>query len=308
MAQILPPPPTGETYGTFPWLDWFHKLRLYISQTGALPWSVIDFTGSSIADIADTDHSKLDLLQGGSAGQYYHLTSAQHTDLLDGGESSLHYHTSAPTFNVGNVAGGNYIEIEADGTIEFHGNATVWDDLRIEPVIKAVGINDPTFTKWFDNGSGSRGVYVYNFSDEITANQKELFFTIELPHGWKEGTTIYPHIHWIPNSNGTSQRPVFGFEYTWSEKGSVFGNTAIIYTDTLSPNDANLVQYKHYVSRVAAGITPSSSQNEFSSILIGRLFRFSGDASDTFTGICGVLHIDFHYESDTLGSRTVDTK
>lgn len=39
-------------------------------------------------------HNDLSGLQGGTAGEYYHLTAARHTDLTDGGDSTLHYHAT----------------------------------------------------------------------------------------------------------------------------------------------------------------------------------------------------------------------
>ena len=194
----------------------------------------------------------------------------------------------------------NYIQFANDGTLTLAGTATVYDDLRVEPSIKATGSNDPTFTQWFTNGAGSVGVFLFNFTDVATANQKEVFFTMQMPHSWK-GTAILPHVHWIPNQAGTAQRPVWGLEYTWADIGSAFGNTSIVYTTSLAPNDANLVQYRHYISAFNA-ITPSATQAGLSTILICRLFRFSGDASDTFTGTCGLLYCDTHFEINTLGS------
>lgn len=41
-----------------------------------------------------TNHNALTGLQGGTTGEYYHLTSVQHTDLTDAGDSALHYHSS----------------------------------------------------------------------------------------------------------------------------------------------------------------------------------------------------------------------
>lgn len=40
------------------------------------------------------EHNSLSGLQGGTASEYYHLTSAQHTDLTDAGDSALHFHAS----------------------------------------------------------------------------------------------------------------------------------------------------------------------------------------------------------------------
>lgn len=126
---------------------------------------------------------------------------------------------------------------------------------------------------------------------------------MQLPHGWA-GTVIYPHVHWIPSAAAASSRPVWGLEYTWAEIGTVFGNSTIIYTTSLYPDDTDLVQYKHYISSFDS-LTPTTSQDGDSSMLICRLFRYSGDASDTYTGTCGLLYCDIHYEVNSFGSSDV---
>lgn len=297
MTTLLPPPPINDKPGSFTWLEWYRQLRNYVASTGSVPWYIINFAGSNITDIAIRSHNNMQTLQGGISGERYHLSSANYTSIVD---------KKFPNIQVGDVSGGNYTDISTTGTVSLHGSATVWEDLRVEPTIKTTGVNDPTFTKWFDNGAGSRGVFLWNFTDVATANEKEVYFSVQLPHSWK-GTTIYPHVHWIPSVAGTSQRPVFGLEYNWANIGEVFGNTNIVYTTGLSPDDTNLIQYKHYISRFD-GIVPSTTQNDISSILSCRLFRRSGDVSDTYTGTCGILYIDFHYEIDTLGSETENAK
>lgn len=88
----LPPPPTSDQTGSYAWLEWFRQLRNYIATVGSVPWNIIDFTGSTISDIANRAHNLLQSIQGGSSGEYYHLTATQHTDLTDGGETTLHTH------------------------------------------------------------------------------------------------------------------------------------------------------------------------------------------------------------------------
>lgn len=324
---VLPPPPINDAPGSFVWLEWYRQLRNYISQSGSVPWSVIDFTNSDISSIQVRNHNNLQNMQGGTSGQYYHLTAAQAASLgagphnsltsIQGGVADERYHLTDvqhsyistktfPDLKIGDVSGGNYTNIASDGSISFLGTASGWEDLRIEPTIRSPGTNDPTYTQWFTDGAGSRGVYLYDFTDVITASQKEIFFTIQMPHSWK-GTAITPHVHWIPKVAGTAQRPVWGMEYSWADTGTSFGNTNIVYTTSLIPNDVNLVINRHYKSFFDA-ITPSTSQDGISSILIGRIFRRSGDASDTYTGTCGLLSIDFHYEIDTIGSATVNAK
>lgn len=297
MASGLPPPPVNDKPGSFTWMEWYRQLRNYVSTSGSIPWYIINFAGSNLTDIATRLHNQLQGLQGGAANDYYHLTSTDATKVNT---------NTYPNIKVGDVVGGNYTDVATDGFISFKGTATIWDDLRVEPVIRAAGSNDPTFTKWFDNGAGSRGVFLYNLTDAITASQKEIFFSVQLPHSWK-GTIIYPHVHWIPSVAGVAQRPVFGMEYTWADIGSAFGNTSIIYTNSLVPNDTNLTQYRHYVSAFP-GITPTTSQDDISTVLMCRVFRYSGNASDTYTGTCGMLYVDFHYEMDSLGSHTDFTK
>ena len=81
MAAGLPPPPTTDQTGSYAWLEWFRQLRNYISTTGSVPWSIINFAGSNISDIASRSHQSLQALQGGTSGQYYHLTAAEQSEL-----------------------------------------------------------------------------------------------------------------------------------------------------------------------------------------------------------------------------------
>ena len=105
MANGLPPPPINDQPGSFTWLEWYRQLRNYISTNGSVPWYVINFAGSNITDIATRDHDQLQNLDGGTAGEHYHLTAAQHAALtagphntlsgLQGGTSGEYYHLTA---------------------------------------------------------------------------------------------------------------------------------------------------------------------------------------------------------------------
>lgn len=82
MAVLLPPTPVGVPPGHSFWNDWYEKLRTLIN-TGSVTvlWSNINFSGSNITDIANRAHNNLQSFQGGTAGEYYHLTSAQQTNV-----------------------------------------------------------------------------------------------------------------------------------------------------------------------------------------------------------------------------------
>lgn len=73
----LPPPPINDQPGSFTWLEWYRQLRSYISTNGSVPWYVINFAGSNITDIATRNHDSMQSIQGGTAGEHYHLTAAE---------------------------------------------------------------------------------------------------------------------------------------------------------------------------------------------------------------------------------------
>ncbi len=88
-AGALPPPPIQDKPGSFTWLEWYRQLRAYVSTSGSVPWYIINFAGSNITDIAVRDHDSLQGIQGGTAGEHYHLTAAEHTALSAGPHNSL---------------------------------------------------------------------------------------------------------------------------------------------------------------------------------------------------------------------------
>lgn len=84
MAQLIPPIPKEPlTPDSYIWRDWFNNLRniLVGNIQGIVSWVSINFSGSNISDIVARSHQDLQNLQGGTAGQYYHLTAAQFTSV-----------------------------------------------------------------------------------------------------------------------------------------------------------------------------------------------------------------------------------
>lgn len=105
----LPPPPINDAPGSFTWLEWYRQLRNYVSTSGSVPWYIINFSGSNITDIADRKHNNLQSIQGGTSGEHYHLTAAQHATLssgnhndlavIQGGTATERYHISSSNYD-----------------------------------------------------------------------------------------------------------------------------------------------------------------------------------------------------------------
>lgn len=204
---------------------------------------------------------------------------------------------------IGDYKAGNYTSIEADGTIAFYGDATVWDDMRVPMTSsKAGGAKDPGFAAVLTDGAGSQGVYAWHFDKSI---EEELFFAVQLPHAWK-GTAIDAHCHWLPTATGAGA-VCWALEYTWAGIGDVFGNTTIIYGNTTSAGDATKTALKHYLTSIGE-IAPTATG--VSSMLLCRVYRDAtgGLATDDYNADAVLLEVDFHIEIDTLGSREEYTK
>jgi len=66
-----------------------------VIQKNASSFSAIESAFVKVFVPEDTlDHNDLASLQGGTSGEYYHLTSAQYTDLTDSSDCTIHYHSA----------------------------------------------------------------------------------------------------------------------------------------------------------------------------------------------------------------------
>jgi len=233
---------------------------------------------------------------GGSAGNL--LTKVDGTD----------YNTQ---WSEGNLPHLNLVgdQFDASGYYQAEVGLEVWNDLQLPALSGKPGTSKiPGFSVFKTNGSGSQGVFLYWFD---ASAEEELYFAVQMPHSWV-GTAIKPHVHWTPaataDGDPASQTVEWGLEYTWIDIGGDFGNTQIVYGKTHTPADADVVAGRHYLTPLT-DITPSASQEGISSMMICRVFRNATDAvDDTYEQDAGLLQLDFHYESDMLGSRTETAK
>jgi hypothetical protein len=188
----------------------------------------------------------------------------------------------------------NYTEVEADGTIEFHGDATVWNDFVVPMTVAKTGNKAPEWAQF------SGGIYAYLFGNDGASSEDEVQFIIQLPHDW-DGSEIHPHIHWSPEDGGSGS-VVWAIEYTWVNYNTThieFPSTATLTatSEELSGND-----HKHLITSFG-GVTPTSDQDGISSILMFRFYRNSSNANDTYSSGAFALSFDIHYRGNTMGSR-----
>ncbi len=174
------------------------------------------------------------------------------------------------------------------------GGDTKWDDLRVT-------LDKGSNAASLEYFSGSDGPQIWYFRNN--ASLEAMSFMVQLPHSWKEGTTIYPHLHWSPRAS-KSGNVEWKLEYTWVNYSPVTPQVfAAITTNTVvasGPFTAN----SHVITALTssnAGIDGSGKL--ISSILICRITRNSSNAADTYADDAGLLFVDFHIQIDGAGSR-----
>lgn len=197
---------------------------------------------------------------------------------------------------LGGYNSGNYTQIETDGTIYMAGNATVWDDLRMPlSMAKAAGVKDPGFDQ-FSATSTSR---VWAFDGGTT--EEELFFTTQVPHGYKLNSNLLPHLHLSPSDSNTGVI-VFKLECDWSDTNGNFASTSVEYATTTIASASALKSI-----RTDFSTTTAINFSGLSGIIDCRISR-TPTGGDTYPSDVFVHEIDWHYEIDMIGSRTQTTK
>jgi len=181
-----------------------------------------------------------------------------------------------------------------------------WTDLRVPlSMAKGGGVKEPSFDAVLDNGSGSQGVYLYVFADN---EEQELFFVAQMPHGYKHGSDLKPHMHWMPISATlptAGEGVTWGLEYTVANVNGTYGNTTIITAEYDFDTDGALTQYQHALTSFP---DIDGSALKLSHCIIGRIFRDVTDANDTYGQSVAGIEIDFHYQLESFGSSELFTK
>jgi len=188
-----------------------------------------------------------------------------------------------------NVAHTNYSDITVTNMLLTTYGGT--EDLRMPLSTAGRGVGaPPDFETWYGNQRA------YAFSGTAT---EQVFFDVQLPHSWDEGTAINPHLHYDQASGTSTNGVVFKLEYVWANIGNVFTNggaTTLAFTNSL-----NGTSYWHEISNFP---NIDGTGKTYSSMINARLYRDHDDAGDTYTGDIFVHEFDIHYYVLRPGGNT----
>jgi len=120
-----------------------------------------------------------------------------------------------------------------------------------------------------------------------------LYMTVQMPHFWKEGSRIYPHVHW---NQAADLAPVFKIDYRWFNVGD-----AVPATWTTFVMDQLAISYTsgtiHQINAGTGGIDGTGFR--LSSALQIKLYR----DDNVYTGDALATMFDIHIETDAFGSE-----
>jgi len=171
-------------------------------------------------------------------------------------------------------------------------DTTVWDDIIIMPDTIQGGAVRPDKITLIGN------IDAYGFNGSATTEEMSAAF--EIPHTYKVGSDLRPHIHWCPSSTAVGSVK-WQLEITTAGVGDAFPSVTTVSAVQASDE----VDRAHQV--VEFDVVDGTSIN-IGDITGFRLFRDPTDTEDTYGADAIFLSLGIHYEIDGDGSRQVFVK
>ena len=194
---------------------------------------------------------------------------------------------------VGDATSYNQHGTPNSNTSEFEAN---WDDLRFP----ATAINPPGQASDPDV-EATTGLLLF-----AAAGTETIFALVQMPHSWKEGSVVKPHVHWQKTTSADGD-VYWQLDYKKIPIGDVMDAefTTLSATTPVSGTPDNDTANEHLLTSFAdidmTGLT-------LSDCLLCKISRIGGNAADTYGADARLLEFDIHFQINTLGSEQLYTK
>ena len=169
-----------------------------------------------------------------------------------------------------------------------------WDDLRAPATSLKTGGTPPTVNTTFG-------------WLEFAHNQDEFVFQFfQLPHSWKVGTVLKPHVHWMKTTTASGEVE-WQFQYRWLKTGEVL-DAAWTTLSSLTPvvSDGGT----QYQSAITSFGDITTDGIDISDMLICKLTRLGSSYSGAshYAAAAALVELDIHFMRDGFGSPQVYRK
>lgn len=188
------------------------------------------------------------------------------------------------SFKTGTIAGGNYTEIAADGTLIQYGTATTYEDLNFSPLLSVSNATAPDKVT-------INGVYHVEFT---VNNNQSCGACQEIYHSALLSQTLKPHYHCFLKASESAGTTGATFTLYWELRqttGTTSGSVALQVTSAQLTGNAHKIDI--YDPTGFAGPAELGAQ------LTMVIARTAGNAGKVIVTTYGV-----HVEKNKLGSST----
>lgn len=169
----------------------------------------------------------------------------------------------------------------------------LYQDCSISPLAMSVGPSDPATLVAL-----SGGVLTYSF-DPDALNQ--LYFSVQLPHGYLPDTKVLPFIQWCPSLSGVGN-VVWGIEYTWAGIGFTVPAAATLTKTAASPETAMKHAYTE-LDEINPRVPSSNTKDKtISSCFFARIYRDGANSADNYKDPVFLLSAGIHYQNAAHGT------
>lgn len=163
-----------------------------------------------------------------------------------------------------------------------------WDDLRSP----ATAINPPGQAADPDVDANS-GLLLFD------AGGTELVYVInQMPHGWIEGTTLKPHVHWMKTTSAAGN-VLWRMRYRWANVRGILTDWSDPVSEATVATADNDTANEHMITSFGDIDIP---EGRLSMMMIFEIARIGGDALDTYAADAALLEFDVHYKKNAPGS------
>jgi hypothetical protein len=167
-----------------------------------------------------------------------------------------------------------------------------WDDLRF-PVTSVNNLSGQQ-----PGLEAATGMLLFD-----AAGTETVLGLAQMPHSWREGSAIIPHVHWSKTTSA-SGNVLWRVEYELVNNGEVaaldYGtgtlDTSTVVGGTPDTDTANKTLISSFGEVDMTGYP-------ISTLIFWKVSRIGGDSADTYGADARLFEFDIHYQLDSLGSQ-----
>lgn len=184
--------------------------------------------------------------------------------------------------------------LSTTGVPSFAGvNYEYWNDIIITASLLGSGASAPSYVTL----AGNLRALAFNGANTT----EQLYGQVEIPHDYKEGTVLKPHIHWSPTTTAAGNVK-WQMEFLGANKGQIYGS---VTTTVSAVGTAGGIVGEHLI---ASFPDITGTDMDISRVTYFRIFRVPTDAQDTYNDNAIVHSVGIHYQCDSPGSKGIFAK